>query len=112
MIGFLMIFVFLLVVYRSSGLIASIALAIYVMVVLAIVKSFGVVLTLASIAGLILSIGMAIDANVLIFERIRDELSRGKGIEEASVIGFKKSWSAIWDSNVTGFIVALILFIF
>jgi len=109
---FWMIFIFLIFTYRLSGLIASISLFIYVMIVLTVVKIFWVVLTLASIAWLILSIGMAIDANILIFERIREELKQWKKIEQASIIWFKKSWSAIWDSNVTGFIVALILFVF
>lgn len=110
--GFFIIFVFLLSVYRLSGFMASIALFSYVILVLTVIKSFWITLTLASIAGLILSIGMAIDANILIFERIKDELNVGKKFEEASKVWFSKSWSAIWDSNVTGFIVALILFVF
>ncbi len=109
---FLMIFVFLIFVYRLSGFLASIALLIYVAIILTIVKFLWITLTLASIAGLILSIGMAIDANILIFERIRDELGKWEKIAKASKIWFKKSWSAIWDSNVTGLIVAIILFIF
>ena len=77
-----------------------------------VIKSLGITLTLASIAGLILSIGMAIDANILIFERVKDEIKEWKDLVEATKVGFKKSWSAIWDSNVTWFIVAMILFIF
>ena len=110
--GFLMIFIFLIFVYRLSGLLASVALLIYVAIILFIVKVLWITLTLASIAGLILSIGMAIDANILIFERIRDELNKWEKIAKAAKIWFKKSWSAIWDSNVTGLIVAIILFIF
>jgi len=110
--GFLLIFLFLIYFYRVSGIMASIALILYVVIILAIVKILWITLTLASIAGLILSIWMAIDANILIFERIHDELDAGETIENATKIGFKKSWSAIWDSNVTGLIVALILFIF
>jgi len=109
---FILIFVFLIAVYRMSGLMASVALLLYIIIVLAIIKSTGTVLTLASIAGLILSVGMAIDANILIFERIREELDAWKNMEDASKIGFKKSWSAIWDSNVTWLMVALILFVF
>lgn len=109
---FLIIFIFLIFTYRLSGFIASVSLFVYVMLILTIVKSLWVVLTLASIAWLILSIGMAIDANILIFERIRDELKGWKKIINAVEIWFKKSWSAIWDSNVTGFIVAMILFVF
>lgn len=110
--GFILILLFLIVVYRFAGLMAAIALLSYVALVLTIIKWLWVVLTLASIAWLILSVGMAIDANILIFERIKDELKWWKNIKEATLIWFKKSWSAIWDSNVTWFIVAMILFIF
>lgn len=109
---FAIIFLFLIVVYRMSWFLASISLFMYIIIVLTVIKSLWVVLTMASIAWLILSIGMAIDANILIFERIRDELESGKKIKDAAGIWFKKSWSAIWDSNITGFIVAMILFIF
>ena len=109
---FAIIFLFLVLIYRLWGLIASIALLLYVLIVLSIIKTLGIVLTLASIAGLILSIGMAIDANILIFERIKVEIKKGKKLRDATAIGFKQSWSAIWDSNFTGFIVAMILFIF
>lgn len=109
---FLLIFIFLLVTYRTSWIMASIALLFYIIIILVIVKSFWTVLTLASIAWLILSIGMAIDANILIFERIREEIEIGRNIEDSTSIWFKKSWSAIWDSNVTWFIVAMILYVF
>ena len=109
---FALILLFLLYTYRLAGLIAAWALFIYIVLVLAVVKSFGIVLTLASIAGLILSIGMAIDANILIFERVRAEIRDWKDLEKAVKTWFDRSWSAIWDSNVTGFIVAIILFIF
>lgn len=111
-IWFIIIFTFLIVIYRFAWLMATIALLSYVVIVLSLVKTFWVVLTLASIAWLILSIGMAIDANILIFERIKSELKDWKNIKDATTIWFKKSWSAIWDSNVTSFIVAMILFIF
>ncbi len=110
--GFLLILVFLIIVYRFAWLMSSIALLMYIALVLTVIKWLWVVLTLASVAWLILSIGMAIDANILIFERIKDELKLWKNLKEATVTWFKKSWSAIWDSNVTWFIVALILFIF
>lgn len=109
---FAIIFLFLIVVYRMSWFLASISLFMYIIIVLTVIKSLWVVLTMASIAWLILSIGMAIDANILIFERIRDEIESWKKIKDAAGIWFKKSWSAIWDSNITGFIVAMILFIF
>ncbi len=111
-VWFLIIFMFLIIVYRLSWFLASISLFMYIVMVLAVIKSFSIVLTLASIAGLILSIGIAIDANILIFERIRDEIKLGKNLNDSVIIWFKKSWSAIWDSNITGFIVAVILFIF
>lgn len=110
--GFLAIFIFLIIIYRASGLLAWVALFIYVSLVLAIVKSFWIVLTLAGIAGLILSIGIAIDANILIFARIRDELKAGHKLEKSVKEWFEKSWSAIWDSNLTWLIISLILFIF
>ncbi len=111
-IGFLFIMWFLIFIYRLSGLMASIALAIYVILLLAIVKAFWVVLTLASIAWLILSVGMAIDANILIFERIKDELRNWKKLDDALKSWFKTSFTAIWDSNLTWLLVASILFIF
>ncbi|MGE4443638.1 MAG: protein translocase subunit SecD [Candidatus Altimarinota bacterium] len=110
--GFLLILCFLVVIYRIGGFLSAIALFIYVTLILAIVKAFGIVLTLAGIAGLILSVGMAIDANILIFERIKDAIASGQKLDKAIKEGFEKSWSAIWDSNITGIIVALILFIF
>ncbi len=109
---FLLILLFLVIIYRAAWLISAIALLMYIAIVLTIVKMLGIVLTLASIAWLILSVGMAIDANILIFERIKNELNTWKWLEEATKTWFKKSWSAIWDSNFTWFIVALILFIF
>lgn len=109
---FILILVFLVSVYRFSWLMSAVALLMYVAIVLTLIKSLWVVLTLASIAWLILSIGMAIDANILIFERIKDELKTWKDLHEATLSWFKKSWSAIWDSNVTWLLVALILFIF
>ncbi len=109
---FLLILIFLIFVYRWAWFMSAVALLMYIAIVLTVIKAMWIVLTLASIAWLILSVGMAIDANVLIFERIKDELKNWKDIKEATLSWFKKSWSAIWDSNVTWFIVALILFIF
>lgn len=112
LIGLLLIIVFLVLIYRVSGLMAGIALVIYGLLLLAIVKSFGIVLTLASIAGIILSIGLAIDANILIFERTKEELRKGVEVEKAIIVGFGKSWSAIWDSHITSFTSAVVLYIF
>lgn len=111
-IWFIAIFVFLLLVYRLSWVMAAIALFIYTLIVLAIVKMFWIVLTLAWVAGLILSIWMAIDANVLIFERMKEEIRQWKNFVDATSIWFKKSWTAIWDSHVTWFVTAMILYIF
>lgn len=110
--GFIIIFVFLVAIYRVGWFLSAVALFIYIALVLTIVKMFWIVLTLASIAGLILSVGMAIDANILIFERIKDSIASGQKIDKAIKEWFEKSWSAIWDSNLTWIIVALILFIF
>jgi len=110
--GFIVILLFLAFIYRLSGIIAAVALFTYVAITLAFLKQFWVVLTLASIAWLVLSVGIAIDANILIFERIKDELRKGKTILEAQKEWFEKSFSAIWDANITGLIVAAILFIF
>lgn len=112
LIGLLAIIVFLTMVYRVSGLLAGLALVIYGIVLLAIVKAFGIVLTLASIAGMILSIGLAIDANVLIFERTKEALREGSTLKNAIVSGFEKSWTAIWDSHITSLTSAVILYIF
>lgn len=112
LIGLLLIIGFLIFIYRVSGLMAGIALVIYGLILLAIVKSFGIVLTLASIAGIILSIGLAIDANILIFERTKEELRKGVEVEKAIIVGFGKSWSAIWDSHITSFTSAIVLYIF
>jgi len=109
---FFLIFIFLIYTYRLSWLMSSIALILYVILVLSVIKIFWIVLTLASIAWLILSIWIAIDANILIFERIKEELKRWNSILDSTDVWFKKSWSAIWDSNFTWLIVSLILFIF
>lgn len=110
--SFLIILLFLIYIYRFSWFIAAISLFVYVVIILFILKQFSIVLTLASIAGLVLSLGIAIDANILIFERIKDELRKKKKLREAVEEWFIQSFSAIWDANLTWFIVALILFIF
>lgn len=112
LVGLAIIVAFLVAVYRVSGLLAGIALVIYTILLVALVKFFGPVLTLASIAGIILSIGLAIDANILIFERMRESLADGHSVEKAIDIGFRHSWTAIWDSHVTSLVSAMILFFF
>lgn len=111
-VGFALLFVFLVIVYRVSWLMASIALFLYTVLILAVVKIFGVVLTMASIAWLILSIWMAIDANILIFERVKEKLDDGEALLFAIESWFKESFTAIWDSNLTSLLTAIVLYIF
>lgn len=111
-IGLLAIIVFLVWFYRVSGLLAGVALVIYAILLVAIFKAFGIVLSLASIAGMILSIGLAIDANILIFERTKEALRSDESIDKATALGFSKSWTAIWDSHITSLSSALVLYIF
>ncbi len=113
--GFLWLFLivaFLTYFYHISGLLAGVALVVYSLLLIAIVKFFGIILTLASIAGIILSIGLAIDANILIFERMKESLREGESIDKAILSGFSHSWSAIWDSHITSLTSAIILYIF
>jgi preprotein translocase subunit SecD len=112
LIGFLVIALFLILWYRLPGMIAVIALAIYVAIMLAIFKLVPVTLTAAGIAGFIISIGIAVDANVLIFERIKEELRNGSSITDGVGHGFSRAWNSIRDSNVSGMITAVILFWF
>ena len=109
-VGLSVIVLFLTIIYRVGGLLAGIALVSYAVILIAIVKMTGVTLTLASIAGVILSIGLAIDANILIFERVHEALHEKMPLNKAISIGFKHSWAAIWDSHITSFLSAFILF--
>ncbi len=108
--GLLAVLIFMVIFYRMPGLLASLSLAIYVILVLALFKIIPVTLTLAGIGGFILSIGMAIDANILIFSRMREELKGGQSLSTAVEEGFKRAWPSIRDGNLTTLIVALILF--
>ncbi len=105
-----LIVVFMIIFYRIPGLIASIALANFGLVAFGLLNYFGAVLTLPGIAGLILSLGMAVDANVIIFERIKEELRNGNSMTKSVNAGFGKAFSAIFDSNVTTLIMTTILF--
>jgi len=109
-IGIVLLLVFMLVYYRLPGLVACLSLGIYGVVLLAIFKLVPVTLTLPGVAGFILSLGMAVDANVLIFERIKEELRGGRSLAAAVEAGFNRAWTAIRDSNITTFIACLILF--
>lgn len=108
-LGLILVAIFMIAYYRLPGLLSVIALTIYALLVLAIFKLWPVTLTLAGIAGFILSIGMAVDANVLIFERLKEELRRGKPILSAVEDGFKRAWPSIRDSNVSSLITCVIL---
>jgi preprotein translocase subunit SecD len=109
-IGFIALVIFLIIWYRLPGLIASIALVSYIILSLAIFKLIPVTLSAAGLAGFILSIGMAVDANVLIFERTKEELKKGKSIAKALHEGFRRAWLSIRDSNISSIITALVLF--
>ena len=111
-IGFLAIALFLIIWYRLPGLLAVIALSIYAVMMLSIFKLVPVTLTAAGIAGFIISIGIAVDANVLIFERIKEELRKGDGIADSIHHGFKRAWLSVRDSNSSSIITAIILFWF
>ena len=110
MIAFIAVLVFMFLSYGTFGLFANIALIINVALILGVLSAIGATLTLPGIAGIVLTIGMAVDANVLIFERIREELRRAKGVARAIETGYERAFSAIIDANVTTFIAALILF--
>ena len=109
-IGIVLLVIFMLVYYRLPGLVACLSLGIYGVVLLAIFKLVPVTLTLPGVAGFILSLGMAVDANVLIFERIKEELRGGRSLAAAVEAGFNRAWTAIRDSNITTFIACLVLF--
>ncbi len=109
-IGLILILIFMMVYYRLPGALASAALLFYAFSVLAIFKVVPVTLTLAGIGGFILSVGMAVDANILIFERMKEELRLGRTLGAAIESGFKRAWPAIRDSNITTFIVCAILY--
>lgn len=109
-VGLLMVLFFMVVYYRKLGVIASIALIIYGLISLAIFRLIPVVLTLPGVAGFILSIGMAVDANILIFERIKEEQRAGKEFDIAIKLGFGRAIDAIKDANITTLLVAFILF--
>jgi preprotein translocase subunit SecD len=116
-LGFIIIVIFMTVLYKKLGMIASAALVLYTLFVLSIFKlssitPYGITLTLSGIAGFILSIGMAVDANILIFERMKEELRAGKSHETAIELGFSRAWTSIRDSNVSTLITSFVLYEF
>ena len=111
-VGFAVVSFFMILWYRLPGFVSVLALGIYVAVMLALFKLIPVTLTAAGVAGLILSIGMAVDANVLIFERTKEELKRGRELKDSISEGFSRAWLAIRDSNISSILTAIILFWF
>jgi len=111
-IAFFVILLYMIFYYKTAGYVADIALITNIFFIFGVLSSFGAVLTLPGMAGIVLTIGMSVDANVLIYERIREELSLGKGIKLAVADGYNNAYSAILDANITTFLTAVILFIF
>jgi len=112
LIGGLLVVIFMVIYYNLSGLIANVALILNMLLILSCLAAFRATLTLPGIAGIVLTIGMAVDANVLIFERIREELKTGKGIRAAIEAGFSRAFLTILDANLTTLIAAVVLFQF
>lgn len=109
LLGIIVVILFMIIFYRLPGVVASVALILYTLIVLAVFKLWPVTLTLAGIAGFILSIGIALDANILIFERTKEELRSGRPLEAAIEEGFKRAWMSIRDSNASSIITSIIL---
>ena len=109
LIGFAIVALFMMIYYRLPGVLAVLALGVYIALSLTVFKILGITLTLAGIAGFILSIGMAVDANILIFERMKEELRRGKTLQKAIEDGFLRAWLSIRDSNVSSLITTFLL---
>jgi len=112
LLAFLVIVAFMILLYKGKGVVASLALLIYTLLVLALFKLIPVTLTLAGVAGFVVSLGMAVDANILIFERIKDEKRLGKSRANSLRDGFRHAWNAIRDGNITTLIVCFILYQF
>jgi preprotein translocase subunit SecD len=111
-LGYVLVGIFMVIYYRKAGTIAAAALTFTILFILGVLAGFNATLTLPGIAGIILTIGMAVDANVLIFERIREEMSTGKTIKASIDSGFSRAYSAIIDSNITTFFTGIILYQF
>lgn len=109
-LGIIFVILFMIVYYRMLGLFSTIGLGLYSIFTLAFIKLFGVTLTMGGVAGLILTIGMSIETDILVFERIREELRSGKTFATAITQGFKKTWPTLWDSNAVTLIIAALLY--
>jgi len=112
MVGLALVLLFMGIVYRLPGALADLALFVYVLMLLALLAVAHAVLTLPGIAGFVLSIGMAVDANVLIFERLKEELWAGKSLRAAVRIGFQRAFSSVFDSHFTTIVGAGVLYLF
>jgi preprotein translocase subunit SecD len=112
LIGFALVTIFMALYYRLPGIIADIALVVYVSITIALFKLIPVTMTLPGIAGFVLSIGVAVDANVLIFERMKEELRAGRHLNQAIDLGWERAWPSIRDSNISTLITSGILFWF
>tara|TARA_B100000508_G_scaffold140255_2_gene140697 strand:- start:2792 stop:4243 length:1452 start_codon:yes stop_codon:yes gene_type:complete len=111
-LGIGLVMLFMIAWYRVPGLVAGVALASYITIMLALFQLVPVTLTAAGLAGFVLSLGMAVDANVLVFERMKEEYRNGSGSKDAAIVGFRRAWSAIRDGNITSLLSAIILFWF
>ena len=111
-VGLILVLFFMAAYYRVAGLVAGAALVCYIILVLSVFKLIPVTLTLAGLAGFILSLGMAVDANILIFERVKEELQVGRTVQLAMQTGFNRAWPSIRDGNVSTILIALVLFFF
>lgn len=112
LIAIILIFTFMLLIYRAAGLIANLALLAYIYVVLALFSGFGIVLTLPGLAALVLGIGMAVDANIISYERIKDEIRNGKSLQSSVIAGNRRALRTILDSNATTFIAGAVMYWF
>ncbi len=112
LIGLALVLFFMVAYYRLSGLVAAVSLVFYMSLVLALFKLIPVTLTLAGLAAFILSLGMAVDANILIFERMKEEIRIGRSLQFATQIGFNRAWTSIRDGNISTLLIAAILFFF
>lgn len=109
-VGVILVLLYMLAYYKLPGVVADLALLVYIVILLGVLSGINAVLTLPGIAGIILSVGMAVDANVLIFERIKEELAEGKRLTSAIEVGFDRAFKTILDSNITTLITAVVLF--
>ena len=112
LVGLGLVLLFMIAYYRMAGVVAAVSLIFYTAMVLAIFKLFPVTLTLAGMAGFILSLGMAVDANILIFERVKEEIRIGRNLQFAVQIGFNRAWTSIRDGNISTLLIAGVLFFF